>query len=152
MLGQHQPSGRGQKRPGDGGMHPRQSFAGRVPRQTHGQSAHAGDPRLGDEVLEERDLLLRGVHQDHLDVGARDADGDPGKAAATAGIEERPFGDQRGKGERIEQVLLHHLAGIGDGGQVHRLVPLEEHVDVPGEEGALLGMQTQPDGCGAFLE
>lgn len=92
------------------------------------------------DFLQEGGFLFGGFEEDDFGVGAGDGEDDAGNAAATADVSEAKSvrREEREKGKSVAHVL--HLGGgaIGDAGEVHVLVGLEEKVDVGGEFGVLI--------------
>src|SRR5216683_1907153 len=74
-LGQREPGARLGDRTGHRRVHPGKVLAGRVPLQPDGDRARPREAQLRQHALEERHLLLHGVDQHHLQIGAGDAQG-----------------------------------------------------------------------------
>src|SRR5439155_5494407 len=113
---------------------------------------HLGQPQLRESALEERHLLLHRVHQRNVQLRPRDRGGDAGEPSPAARVEEASRRQHGHHCQRVEDVLLRHLRGIGDRGQVDRLVPLHHQIHVSAELLELLGSEPHAHPGGSFLD
>ena len=90
---------------------------------------HVGQAEHGDGMPHEFGLLPRRFDERIAPVEVRDRERQAREPGARADIRDREALEVRQHGERIEQVLVHDLGGILDGGQVHARVPVGELLD-----------------------
>lgn len=82
--------------------------------------------------------LAQAVQQGELKAGLQDAQGQAGEARAGAHVDEPlapevlPQGEQGGG---VQKVQVGHLVGLGDGGEVHDLVLLQQQTAVLSQPG-----------------
>ena len=92
--------------------------------------------QLPAEGLEEPQPLLQAVQQGDTQVRPQQLHGDGGEPRPGAHIHKRRPGGKLPEGQgqdAIHKVLHSHPPVIGDGGEVHFLVPLLEQPAVPGK-------------------
>ena len=97
--------------------------------------AHVGQAELADRLAHEPRLLAVALDQGHAQPGSGDRKRDAGQAGAGAQVGQGTtsrgdVGHVRVHRERIEQVLVDHLARVAHGGQVVGAVPAHEQREV----------------------
>ena len=106
----------------------------------------------GGEYLSQKDQpLIQTVQQGELHVRPEDLQRHAGKARPRAHVYDLgPLFHRAGKqqGEAVQKVLFHHLFRVGDGGEVHLLVPGKEHLEIRLELFPLLGGELDSHGLG----
>ena len=82
-------------------------------------------------LIQKADALAQAVQQREIGVLLYDSQRDPGEAGAGAHVNHSFAGERlyREEGEAVQQVEPGDLVGLGDGGQVHHLVPFQQHID-----------------------
>jgi len=115
-----------------------------------GEDADVGQGEGGGGSVEESGFFLGGFEEENLGVGAGDGQGDAGDAAAAADVGEAMGILRKVREERQGVGDVEDLGGgaVFDPRQVHRLVGLEEEVEVAMEEGMLRLAEAQTRGGG----
>jgi hypothetical protein len=107
-----------------------------------GQAFGSGGPDFyrkakgADCFAEESGLFVLGFGKGDGDLGAQDGYGEAGEAGSAAEVEEGGgcWVKVAGGEETLAEVAADYLFGITDGGEVGAGVPLEEEIEVEGEE------------------
>lgn len=92
-----------------------------------------GEIESGDDGFDEAGFFLCGVEEGEFCLGKCDGERNAGESGSCAGVGDalRVFEEAPGE-ERIEDVFDGGLAGIGDAGEVHHLVDLDDHFEMAG--------------------
>ena len=89
----------------------------------------AGESQFSDNLVEPVDPLVQGVQQNDLQLGHQNFQGQAGETGAGTHIDEGlalEIGAIE-QGGAVQHVEFCHLIGVGDGGQIHDLIFLDEH-------------------------
>ena len=99
-------------------------------------TGHLLQPQFFHYRFQEAHPLLQGIHQSQLEVRPIYLQGQPREACPGAYIYDSAACREQSRlqGRQAVHHMLHrHLLGLGDGGEVHLLIPLDQHFIVAGE-------------------